>query len=100
MSDRRPDPDKVICPNCVHEFAAIPENVQKRLSALVDTTVDKSGQGSDTPVMAGMYGYCPVCKAKGNIRERRPDGNDHCVNGHTYPSREALNTPTGMPPSA
>lgn len=35
------------------------------------------------------YGYCPICGAKGIQRERRPDGNDKCANGHTYPSREA-----------
>ena len=28
------DPTKVICPNCVHEFQAIPESVQRRIAAL------------------------------------------------------------------
>lgn len=28
------DNDKVICPNCVHEFAAIPVNIQSELSRL------------------------------------------------------------------
>ena len=36
------------------------------------------------------YGFCPVCGEPGNERERRPDGNDTCVNEHTYPSRNAL----------
>lgn len=36
------------------------------------------------------YGYCPQCGAPGELRERRPDGNDVCRNGHTYPSRTAL----------
>ncbi len=36
------------------------------------------------------YGYCPICGAKGRTRERRPNGNDKCENGHTYPSRGAL----------
>jgi DNA-directed RNA polymerase subunit RPC12/RpoP len=34
-----------------------------------------------------VYGYCPECGAKGVMRERRPNGNDKCANGHTYPSR-------------
>ena len=50
-------------------------------------------------VMSGRYGYCPNCHALGHIRERRPGGNDHCVNGHTYPSRMAINTPTGEAPA-
>jgi len=33
-----------------------------------------------------VYGYCPECGAKGVMRERRPNGNDKCANGHTYPS--------------
>ena len=37
-----------------------------------------------------LYGYCPVCGAVGEKRERRPGGNDTCANGHTYPSRDAL----------
>ena len=37
-----------------------------------------------------VYGYCPRCGGRGYSRERRPNGNDKCVNGHTYPSLEAL----------
>jgi hypothetical protein len=40
-----------------------------------------------------VYGYCPVCGAKGTSRERHPDGNTTCVNGHKYKSRDALITP-------
>lgn len=39
---------------------------------------------------AAPYGYCPVCHAPGELRERRPDSNDTCANGHTYPSRNAV----------
>lgn len=39
------------------------------------------------PVAA--YGYCPECGAKGVMRERRPNGNDKCANGHVYPSNKA-----------
>jgi hypothetical protein len=36
-----------------------------------------------------VYGYCPECGAKGVMRERRPNGNDKCAKGHTYPSNTA-----------
>jgi hypothetical protein len=35
-------------------------------------------------------GQCPKCGADGKIREKRPNGNDKCENGHTYPSRDAV----------
>ena len=37
-----------------------------------------------------VYGYCPVCKGAGVSRDRCPNGNDRCVNGHTYPSATSL----------
>ncbi|CAB4139710.1 hypothetical protein UFOVP352_42 [uncultured Caudovirales phage] len=41
-----------------------------------------------------VYGHCPECGAKGVMRERRPNGNDKCANGHTYLSSVAqLKTP-------
>jgi len=33
MMYRLPDPSLVICPNCVHQFRAIPEDVQAQLAA-------------------------------------------------------------------
>jgi hypothetical protein len=36
------------------------------------------------------YGHCPKCHALGATRERRPNGDDTCVNGHKYPSAKAL----------
>lgn len=36
------------------------------------------------------YGYCPKCGAPGQQRERRPNGNDICEKGCTYPSRAAI----------
>jgi hypothetical protein len=42
---------------------------------------------------AAVYGYCPECGAKGVMRERRPDGNDKCANGHTYQSCKATQPP-------
>ena len=38
------------------------------------------------------YGFCPECGAPGVSRERRPNGDDRCANGHIYPS--AVSTPT------
>ncbi len=37
-----------------------------------------------------VYGFCPVCGAPGETRERRANGNDTCENGHTYPSKDAI----------
>jgi len=36
------------------------------------------------------YGYCPKCGSSGQFRERRLNGNDACVAGHTYKSSVAL----------
>jgi hypothetical protein len=40
--------------------------------------------------MNNVYGYCPICGGAGCERERRPFGNDICVNGDEYPSATAL----------
>lgn len=40
-----------------------------------------------------VYGFCPICGAPGYMRERRPDGDDTCVNKHTYKSATAVPTP-------
>ena len=37
-----------------------------------------------------LYGYCPICGEEGRSRERRPNGNDTCVKGHVYPSKDAM----------
>ena len=39
------------------------------------------------------YGYCPVCGACGVSRQRRINGDDMCINGHTYQSANALTEP-------
>lgn len=36
------------------------------------------------------YGYCPVCGSEIASRERRPDGNDICDEGHKFPSKDAI----------
>lgn len=43
------------------------------------------------PIPQDCYGYCPECGAPGETRQRCPGGNDHCANGHCYPSLSALN---------
>lgn len=40
-----------------------------------------------------MYGFCPQCGAPGKTRERRINGNDTCMNGHVYPSKDRLSSP-------
>ena len=37
-----------------------------------------------------QYGNCPVCGSPGISRERRPDGNDKCSNGHLYKSSASI----------
>lgn len=39
------------------------------------------------------YGFCPRCGAPGLYRERRPNGDDECTNGHKYPSLSAKPSP-------
>lgn len=39
------------------------------------------------------YGFCPDCGHKGEMRERRPNGNDRCVKGHVYASKDAIHLP-------
>lgn len=57
-----------------------------KLTAIIENmkVEDNVFSKSDLP-----YGICPVCGGAGLSRERRPNGNDKCVNGHVYPSREA-----------
>lgn len=65
--------------------------VAKDALALVDK-IHKEGLQIKTPP-GGMiygYGYCPTCGSPGVTRERRPNGNDTCSNGHTYPSKDGV----------
>jgi len=39
---------------------------------------------------SGFCGCCPHCGATCKERERRPNGNDTCENGHVYPSSTAV----------
>lgn len=44
------------------------------------------------------YGFCPECGAPGISRERRPEGNDRCANGHVYKSSGARIPPAQPQP--
>lgn len=41
------------------------------------------------------YGYCPICNDIGTAREKRLNGNDICIQGHSYPSASSLPSPLG-----
>ncbi len=62
----------------IREAAAIVEQLRSKLYA-IDGTLEKS-----------PYGRCPICGALGVTRERQPNGNDTCENGHVYPSAKAV----------
>lgn len=52
-------------------------NLRNKVDALVKVRSQTNEVG---------YGRCPACGGKGVQRERRPDGNDTCENGHIYPT--------------
>jgi hypothetical protein len=45
---------------------------------------------SNKLVLEWGYGLCPICKSPSVGRERRPNGNDICTNGHTFPSSKVI----------
>lgn len=61
------------------------EKISNRMKKMVAGRISKDKQKNP-------YGYCPICKAPGKLRERRPDGDDTCRNGHTYKSSTALDS--------
>jgi hypothetical protein len=42
-----------------------------------------------------MYGYCPMCNGRVINRERRPDGDDQCENGHKFKTSLTMVKPSG-----
>lgn len=40
-----------------------------------------------------MAFFCPICGAPEHLRERRPNGNSKCEEGHPYPSAASLSEP-------
>jgi len=77
--------------DCDH-FDAVAENLRKAIQEEALRNVQRIGQEIEQEPEA-VYGYCPECGAKGVMRERRPDGNDKCANGHTYQSCKATQQP-------
>lgn len=55
------DNDKVICPNCVHEFAAIPVNIQAELSRLTAelAAAKRDARAKQAKIDALMLEWCP-----------------------------------------
>jgi hypothetical protein len=51
--------------------------------------------GASSDGKKAPYGYCPICNDIGSVREKRPNGNDRCIQGHTYPSASSLPSPLG-----
>ena len=60
-------------------FCFTPDDLQDSL------TIEDCGEFMDGLSYA-PYGFCPVCKSVGVSRERRPNGDDICTDGHRYPS--------------
>lgn len=66
---------------------------------LVDIDLDSAPAAAEKELiherdmtMREVYGRCPKCNGVGVKRERRVNGNDECVNGHVYLSRDAVTT--------
>jgi len=63
----------------------------RHINEAIAALKERLAQPEQEPV--AVYGYCPECGEKGVMRERRPDGNDKCAKGHTYPSSKATTAP-------
>jgi len=81
----------VIHPNDMPDALAVAPLGQRYMLALAAIGDDEK----PVPEVAkAPYGYCPKCGALGKFRERRPNGDDQCTNGHKYPSKDALSEPS------
>jgi hypothetical protein len=65
-------------------------NDPKFIEALADYAAPTPPAAAQEDGRDAVYGYCPICGAKGAARERRPNGDDICANKHKYPSRSAI----------
>ena len=75
------------CPKCQ---ADNPPSVPSKMARCV--ACDRQWCDDET---TGVYGKCPHCGADGVSRERRLNGNDKCVFGHIYASKDAVLCPHG-----
>ena len=87
-------------PNALTSFYTI-GNRDKAIKAIREALAQPEtvspGGGLVPAVPVAVYGYCPVCGGAGVMRERRPNGDDKCTNGHKYPSSKALAQPEQEP---
>ena len=79
IDDAMPFPVAKLAQKVIREALAQPEQ---------ETVLPGGGHVPAVPV--AVYGYCPECGGAGVMRERRPNGDDKCTNGHKYPSSKAL----------
>jgi len=56
------------------------------------SVIDKFKETGEAP-----YGLCPICKDPGYCREKRPNGNDECINDHNYPSADSIEVFPNIP---
>ena len=82
-------------------YATATKNVSDAITAIREALAQPEtvspGGGLVPAVPVAVYGYCPVCGGAGVMRERRPNGDDKCTNGHKYPSSKALAQPEQEP---
>ena len=76
---------KYILPELIDEWQKPRDVKVAGYSKELKKSQDKSIESQMLP-----YGRCPQCNAPGVSRERRPNGNDVCRNGHSYPAKEAV----------
>ena len=81
---------------CRYEKDPTPQHIAKAITAIREALAQPEqetvlpGGGHVPAVPVAVYGYCPECGGAGVMRERRPNGDDKCTNGHKYPSSKAL----------
>lgn len=63
--------DEKVCLTCQKQAV-------NRLATMIDNEIEKLNKS--------VMGLCPLCDSDVVSTERRPNGNDKCVNGHVYPS--------------
>ena len=71
-------------------ITAIRVALASKSEALAEQDTVLPGGGHVPAIPVAVYGYCPECGGAGVMRERRPNGDDKCTNGHRYPSSKAL----------
>lgn len=73
----------------MNEARVIKQRIRREEASLADVERQISELLTSKPP-GSEYGVCPYCGAPAEWRERRPNGNDKCRNGHVYPSKNAI----------